>query len=157
MKQLIACLLAAMIFVACAERDRQTSEPGQAPATVNLVMEDVEIRYKDVAGIRVAKDGKIFQGTDTIGSIDIHGTIKDREGKLVGRFNRDTLISLDDNTHARISEDGAIDNGSGLVMLWSADGKLMNGTTETGYTISPVDSKARRMASIVVFHYLLFN
>jgi hypothetical protein len=42
-------------------------------------------------------------------------------------------------------------------MVWSADGKLMNGTSETGYTITPIDTKARRTASIVVFHYLLFN
>ncbi|HEX2627937.1 MAG TPA: hypothetical protein VHM26_02970 [Chitinophagaceae bacterium] len=156
MKHLFACLFAGAFFIACTNNDR-AKEPGESPATISLVMEDFEIRYKDVAGIRVSKDGKIYQGTDSIGSIDIHGTVKNRDGHTVAKFNKDTLISLDDNTRARISEEGAIDNGSGTVMLWSADGKLMNGTTETGYTITPVDTKARRTASIVVFHYLLFN
>jgi len=157
MKQLFACLFAGAFFLACTDNHSRSKEPGEAPATISLVMEDFEIRYKDVAGIRVSKEGKIYQGTDSIGSIDIHGTVKNRDGHIVAKFNRDTLISLDDNTRARISEEGAIDNSSGSVMLWSADGKLMNGTTETGYTITPIDRKARRTASIVVFHYLLFN
>jgi hypothetical protein len=156
MKQLFACLLTGMFFIACTNQD-QSKEPGQAPATISLAMEDFEIRYKDVAGIRVTKEGKIYQGTDSIGSIDINGTVKNRDGETVAKFNRDTLISLDDNSRARISEEGSIDNGSGSVMVWSADGKLMNGTSETGYTITPIDTKARRTASIVVFHYLLFN
>jgi hypothetical protein len=157
MKQLVACLVAGIVFIACAHHDKKSAEPGEAPEVISLVMEEVEIHYKDVAGIRVSKEGKIYQGTDSIGSIDVHGTVKDRDGKVVAHFRKDTLISLDDNSRARISEEGAIDNLSGTVMIWSPEGKLMNGTNETGYAIAPADTKARRMASIVVFHYLLFN
>lgn len=97
------------------------------------------------------KYGKCYVGKEFIGTITAAGELKSETGELLVRLKGDELLSDEGKAILVIKEDGTISNGSGKDITWGSDGILKN--MELGLKLVPVDSKAKRAASLLVYSF----
>ncbi len=110
----------------------------------------------DTTLLEMSETGHIRQQTQEIGLIDVRGSVHDASGKPVARLRDDDVLeNADGKSLVKVGMDGALDNGSGVVIYWSEDGTLLRGKETLGIRIIPRNSPARRAASIVLFLYLV--
>lgn len=95
--------------------------------------------------------GKCFFGKEFIGTITATGELRSESGELLVCLRGDELLSNDRKVLLVIKEDGTISNGSGKDITWGPDGILQN--MELGLKLVPVDSKAKRAASILMYSF----
>ncbi|MEJ5146580.1 MULTISPECIES: hypothetical protein [Sphingobacterium] len=103
------------------------------------------------AVLSMDKDGKCYVGKEFIGTITAAGELKSDTGELLVHLKGNELLSSDGKVSLVIKEDGTISNGSGKDITWGPDGILKN--MELSLKIVPVDSKAKRAASLLVYSF----
>ena len=108
--------------------------------------------------IEMDKAGKVKQDGNAIVSINKSGIVFNLQGKVLARL-RDSGVLEDSNGKplVKISTDGVIDNDSGVLISWSKDGMLSDGTKTLDAKLLPSNSTAHRAASIVYFLYSDFQ
>ncbi|WP_437919736.1 hypothetical protein [Sphingobacterium sp. LRF_L2] len=101
------------------------------------------------------KDGKCYLFNDFIGSITSSGEMKSDDGTLVARLNVDKFTDDKDTLLVIINKDGSISGVTEKDMTWGSDGILTN--SETGLKVTPVATKARQAASMLLCAFMGFS
>lgn len=106
-------------------------------------------------GLEMDKTGQISYEGKVTGAIDAKGSVFDAGGKLMASLrNNSILVDSSGEPLVKIGTDGALDNGSGVLIHWLKDGTLAQGDKILDVKLLPPNSPARRAASIVLFLYL---
>lgn len=103
------------------------------------------------AVLSMDKEGKCYVGKEFIGTITAAGELKSDTGELLVHLKGNELLSNDGKVVLVIKEDGTISNGSGKDITWGQDGILKN--MELSLKIVPVNSKAKKAASLLVYSF----
>ena len=129
-------------------------EPKQENKPV-IILEAFQILDSDggstEAVLSMDKEGKCYVGKEFIGTITAAGELKSDTGKLLVHLKGNELLSNDGKVLLVIKEDGTISNGSGKDITWGPDGVLKN--MELSLKIVPVDTKAKRAASLLLYSF----
>lgn len=120
---------------------------------------DFEIKDQNGTTVMTVKtDGSVISNNKTLGKISKEGTFTDNDGKVTAKMTKnDILIDAKEEPLIKIDSNGKMDNGSGIFIEWSKKGMLMKANQSTGFTITPVDKKSFKKASILLFLYLNIN
>jgi hypothetical protein len=104
------------------------------------------------AGIHMTDSGDVFIVNEQIGTLDENGVMTSIAGQVLARIDEnEMLLDAQGNPVVKIDVDGTLDDGSGLIISWSPDGKWMKGAESTGFKISPGNSPSKRAASLILF------
>jgi len=102
--------------------------------------------------LQMDKNGKFeFEGS-AAGTIGNDGKVVDLNGKVLAIMRATSVLEDASGTPlVRISQDGTIDNGSGVNIRWTKNGTLKRGSSPLDVKLVPASVATRRTASILFF------
>lgn len=147
MKKFIYLLFVTVLLIACSNKSKR------------LNISQFEIKdLNGETGITLNKNGEILINSEIYGKVKENGEVLDNKNNILARLNaNDILTDSKDQPLIRISKNGDMDNGSGILIKWSENGELLKGDEKTGMKIFPNDSNLYRTASVILYLYLSFG
>lgn len=122
-----------------------------------LTISEVRVLQDDSDGeMKISATGTIQGLGDTdFGRVDTCGRVFDTEDRQIATVEGDGVFGYPEGQMlVGITDDGSLDNGSGVLLRWDEDGRLLRGEEDVGFYLEPPDSEASTTALVVLFLYL---